>query len=180
MSSIAMRGATVLVGVLGLALAGCSAASPGAPAGLSQHADQQGQQQGQQQVLVDQQVTVNISNVSEAGNTFSISAPSVTGLYPGAVKKLKLTVANPYNFAIKVTDLWGALDGTSKPNCAPSPGNLTVRVHEGVGLPLVVPARSGAAAGAIPLYMPNSVVDGCQRATFTISLHGTAKKANGS
>jgi len=127
---------------------------------------------------------VTVANVSQAetgpGNTFSISAPNVAGLYPGATRRLKLTVTNPYGFAIKVTDLWGRLETTSKNKCVPSSSNLMVQGVDGVTLPLTVGPRSGRAAGAVPLYMPNTVVDACQRASFTISLHGKARKASGS
>lgn len=153
----------LLVGfVLGTVLTGCADSAP--------------------RPVRDEPVLVVVANVSEAdagpGTTFSVSTPDVTGLYPGTTKQLTLTVSNPYDFAITVTDLWGHLDRTSKGGCAPSASNLSVRAHEGV-LP-TVPRRTDRAAGTIPLYMPNTVAEACQRAQFTISLRGTAKKAGGS
>jgi hypothetical protein len=151
MSTIGKLAAAVLVGLP--ALAGCATAHPARPAAVL---------------------------VADNGNSFSITAPDVSGLYPGTARNLLLTVTNPFGFAISVTDLWGQLDRVSPRTCVPAPSNLMVQAHAGGALPLTVPPRSGRAAGWIPLYMPNTVAEACQRATFTISLHGTAKKAGGS
>ena len=111
--------------------------------------------------------------------TFTIGAATVTGLYPGSHKDLQLVVANPYNFDIKITALAATLVATSTATCSVSPANLAVSAYAGPpALPLVVPGNRSIPAGAIPLTMPNTVANGCQNATFTLQLSGTAAKAN--
>jgi hypothetical protein len=116
----------------------------------------------------------------DASHAFGIDANAVTaGLYPGAVKNLTMVVTNPYNFDLKVTDLSASVESTSDRRCSASAANLVLRRYQGPPeLPLVVRARQQRTAGVISLSMPNTVADGCQQATFTIRLQGTATKVN--
>jgi hypothetical protein len=126
-------------------------------------------------------VTVANSGNSGAGNdaTFDLNATTVSGLYPGAVRALALSVRNPYQFDIQVTDLSAALTATSNPACAATAANLVARPYLGPPtLPLTVPGGQVRAAGVIPLAMPNTVANACQNTTFTLRLAGTATKAN--
>jgi hypothetical protein len=114
-----------------------------------------------------------------ARTTFAVHAQDLTGLYPGAVKSFRLTVDNPNSYPIRVTELGGTLSTTSNRTCRPTPSNLVVRPRQGnVRLPLTVPARSSRGAGEIPLYMPNTVADACQRTSFVIRFNGSAEKVD--
>jgi hypothetical protein len=109
--------------------------------------------------------------------SFIVQAAPVGGLYPGAVRQLRLTLTNPYTFDLLVTGMHADLVGTSRPGCAPVPTNLEVRAYTGE-LPVGVKAEDSAQGGAVPLHMPNSVSDDCQRATFTIRLSADAMRAS--
>jgi hypothetical protein len=114
---------------------------------------------------------------------FAISG-TVAGLAPGVSKPVNLTIANPFNFAIKVTSVTATVHtNTSKPGCN-GPQNLTV-VHSLLEQP-TVPANStrtlqqlSVASASWPLVrMPNLPTnqDACKQATFTLTFTGAAVK----
>ncbi len=109
--------------------------------------------------------------------SFVMRAAGVAELYPGADRRLVLTMTNPYAFDLLVTDVRAELAATSNPGCEPVPANLELRAYTGE-LPVRVDAKSEHESGAVPLHMPNSVVDACQRATFTIALTADATRAD--
>jgi hypothetical protein len=109
------------------------------------------------------------------GYGFHISGTAVSGLYPGATRRIDLTFANPYLTAIEVRSVTGRLVSTSKRGCGPIPVNLQVLPYGG-RLPTTVPARSRKSSGHLDVHMPNSVADACQNATFMIELTGVATK----
>jgi hypothetical protein len=117
-----------------------------------------------------------VPDLRESRYSFTVQATPVDGLYPGAVRRLRLTLTNPYTFDLLVTGLRADLVGTSRPGCAPVSTNLEVQPYTGE-LPVGVKAEESTEAGAVPLHMPNSVVDDCQRATFTIKLSADAMRA---
>ncbi|MEV4507717.1 hypothetical protein AB0K00_01990 [Dactylosporangium sp. NPDC049525] len=104
--------------------------------------------------------------------SFSVEAPPVRGLYPGSVKPLVLQVSNVGRFDLRVTGLSGAVVRTSKPGCAPTSANLVIRRWQSPRS-ATVRAHSRGAMGSLPIYMPNTVANGCQNATFTIKLTAT-------
>ena len=116
------------------------------------------------------------TDVHASQYSFTVQATPVEGLYPGAVRQLRLTLTNPYTFDLLVTGMHADLVGTSRPGCDPVSTNLEVRPYTGE-LPVGVEAEDSAEAGTVPLHMPNSVVDDCQRATFTIRLSADAMRA---
>lgn len=127
----------------------------------------------------DQEMELTASPGAEPGASeysFTVQATPVEGLYPGAVRQLRLTLTNPYTFDLLVTGMRADVVGTSRPGCAPVPTNLEVRPYTGE-LPVGVKAEESAEAGAVPLHMPNSVANDCQRATFTIVLSADATRA---
>jgi hypothetical protein len=108
---------------------------------------------------------------------FTVTAPPVRGLYPGAVVPMRLTVHNPQSYPIRITGIGARLTATSKRACLPVPANLSVGARTGrPDLPIVVPPHGSRGAGQIALSMPNTVTDACQFATFTIHFDGTAEK----
>lgn len=109
---------------------------------------------------------------------FTIRAAPVDRLYPGATRYLRLTIANPYHFDVKITQLSTEVVRTSRTDCAPTPTNVVVRPYAGPpSLPLVIPANRSRLVGSVPVSMPNTVTDGCQNAEFILKFHGTATKA---
>lgn len=107
---------------------------------------------------------------------FTISGTAVTGLYPGATRRIDLTFSNPYLTPIRVRSVAGRLISTSKRGCRSTPANLEVRGYTG-RLPATVPPRSRQNAGHLDVHMPNSVSDACQNATFTVQFTGEATEA---
>lgn len=120
-------------------------------------------------------VPAHASTPARGPMTFAVTAPAVRGLHPGAESSLRLTVANPYPYPIVVGGFRGAVTRTSTRACAPSPANLTVRAYR--GQPVLVRPLSRRATVALPLVMPATVANACQRATFTIALRATAVRA---
>ncbi|GAB1694373.1 hypothetical protein [Krasilnikovia sp. M28-CT-15] len=108
--------------------------------------------------------------------SFTVRAAPVDGLVPGTERRLVLTLDNPYDVDLLVTDLRADLVATSHAGCAPVPANLEVGRYTGP-LPVRVDAGDSRTAGTVPLHMPNTVVDACQRATFTIALDASATRA---
>ena len=98
------------------------------------------------------------------------------GLYPGVVRDLKLTLRNPYDFALSVRSLRGEVIATSRRKCKPVPANLVTRSYAGP-LPIVIPPRGKVEAKSIPLHMPPGASQACAGVVFTIRLSGTAMKA---
>jgi hypothetical protein len=109
---------------------------------------------------------------------FAVEGSSVQGLYPGAVKEIKLKISNPYSFALRIHTLSGKVIATSRRGCAVSKANL--RVKEYIGrLPVTVPARSRTVlTGALPITMPREATANCADTRFTILLYGTGMKAS--
>ena len=105
--------------------------------------------------------------------TFMVRATGVDDLYPGAVRRLRLTLTNPYPYDLRVTAVHAELVSTSRPGCAPTPVNLQVQPYTGA-IPVRVAAKDSEEAGVVPVHMPNSVANDCQRATFSIVLHADA------
>jgi hypothetical protein len=108
---------------------------------------------------------------------FTIEAKSVKGLYPGATKRMAVSLKNPYAFDLKVTSLHGAVISTSRRQCRLGSGTLVAKPFDG-RLPLVIPARRTVNAGTVPLHMPRTAPETCQSTTFTVQLVGVATKAS--
>jgi hypothetical protein len=123
----------------------------------------------------DQEMELTASETQTTGvqqYSFSVRATPVDGLYPGAVKQLRLTFDNPFAFDLDIGDMRADLVATSDPGCLPIPTNLEVQPYTGT-----FPMRVKAKAGTVPLHMPNSVANECQKATFTIKLSADATRA---
>jgi hypothetical protein len=117
--------------------------------------------------------------VATGGGTyaFTVQATPVDGLYPGASRQLKLTLTNPLTFDLNVTNMRANLVSTSNPGCAPTATNLEVQPYTG-SLPVRVKAKASKTGGNVPLHMPNTVANACQKATFTITISADAARAN--
>jgi hypothetical protein len=107
---------------------------------------------------------------------FDVTANAVKGLYPGASKRIGLTLRNPGRAPIQVYEVKGKLISTSKRGCTASQTNLEVKAYDG-HLPITVLPWSRQSAGYLSLHMPNTVAEACQRASFIIRITGHATKA---
>ncbi len=108
---------------------------------------------------------------------FTVEGASVRGLYPGAVKEMKLRIANPYSFALQIRSLSGKVSATSRRGCSVSSANLRVQGYTG-RLPVTVPARSRTVLdGWLPITMPRQATARCADTRFTVILSGTGTKA---
>jgi hypothetical protein len=108
---------------------------------------------------------------------FQVRTSSAGLLYPGTTRKISVIVINPNPFPIAVRTIQGRLASTSRAGCKPIAANLQVRPYPG-RLPLVVRAFSRRDAVPLEVYMPNSVVDACQRARFVIHIDSNAARAD--
>jgi hypothetical protein len=106
-----------------------------------------------------------------------IGASAVRDMFPGATKTMHLSVRNPNRFAIRLSGIRGVVLASSKPGCRPVPANLEVLRYRG-RLPLIIRGGERRDLGGIAVRMPNSVVDACQRARFTIRIFGEAAQAS--
>jgi hypothetical protein len=116
--------------------------------------------------------------------TFQISG-DVTALAPGVSQAVNLTIKNPFNFPIQVTDVSIMVnDVTNNAHCS---GSTNLRVAQALLVAVTVPAkatRSLQQLGVDPTNWPRVAMldlptsqDGCQGATFTLKYTGTARKS---
>ena len=108
------------------------------------------------------------STLIQSRRGFSISG-ELTGLYPGAILSLVLTVTNPQTFALKVTSITTTV-GDASPVCPSS--YLSVSSFNG---PLQV-AAEGHASATVVASMDHSAPDACQGAAFPLQYMGQGQK----
>lgn len=94
---------------------------------------------------------------------------SVTGLYPGGVRRMVVVARNPYRHAIRVGTLKARVV-RSKPGC-PASNLFVVASHRRT---LVRPRRT--ALITMRVRMRTAAPDACQRATFVLKLTARATK----
>jgi hypothetical protein len=123
----------------------------------------------------DQAMTLVATQGAAAQYAFAVHSTPVAGLYPGAERRLVLTMTNPYAFDLLVTAVRTELIGTTKPGCEPVPANLVVGEYAGE-LPVRIEAGDERETGAVGLRMPNSVVDACQEAGFRLAVQADATR----
>jgi hypothetical protein len=102
------------------------------------------------------------------GRTFDVQVGDVAGLYPGVATSLPVTFVNPMRAPLSVQRATVSAVGTVQ--CGAENLDLATVVFDE---PVRVPARS-AVAGALPLSMLSTAGDGCQGATFTVTVDATA------
>lgn len=117
---------------------------------------------------------------------FTISGSLPTLLSPGAGGPLQLTVANPFDFDLRVTALTVAVKpGSSRPGCDGA-ANLRLTQSNTAGglLSIVVPAHGsttlpaqGATAPQLTMLDLATNQDSCKNAVFTFSFSGTGTRA---
>jgi len=103
----------------------------------------------------------------------TIRGVSVEGLYPGAVKSLKVTVTNGEKFTIKVKPLKVSVAAkTGRNGCTGKAVNLVVTAP-GATVEL---ARSKKHTYVLRAMMPTTVANACQGANFKIAVKARATR----
>ena len=94
-----------------------------------------------------------------------ISSNRISNLYPGAKRKLTLTIHNNSKDAFRIRALRVRDVGTTKRGCAPTRRNLMIRRQKSRPFRL----RPGASRRVVFLLtMPNTVADACQGTVFAL------------
>jgi hypothetical protein len=102
---------------------------------------------------------------SRGTGSLRIRSNRISNLYPGAKRKLTLTIRNNSKHAVRIRALRVRDFGTTKRGCAPTRRNLTIRRQNSRAFRL----GSGASRRVVFLLtMPNTVADACQRAVFDL------------
>jgi hypothetical protein len=113
---------------------------------------------------------------SRGTGSLLITSNRVGNLYPSAKRNLTLTIHNNSKHAVPVRALRVRDFGTTKPGCAPTRRNLTIRREK----PRAFRLRPGAERRIVFLLtMPNTVANACQGAVFKLrydALLGTSAR----
>ena len=108
---------------------------------------------------------------------FVLTGEPVKGLYPGAVRSIKVTVANPFGFPIVLRGLGGTLVETSRRGCPATPATLRVRGYSG-RLPIEIkPYARRRLPGHLTAVMPVDATPKCANTRLVIALSGTGSRA---
>jgi hypothetical protein len=126
---------------------------------------------GQEMVAVGSNYQVERGRVR-----FTIEGKTVTGLYPGRTKDMKIVLVNPTAATLRIREIDGRVTKTSQGGCKAIAANILVMRYAG-RLPIVLPPHSRTRLdGAIPITMPGSATPRCAKTTFTIALHGAGTR----
>ncbi|XVV11941.1 hypothetical protein ACQP2X_45190 [Actinoplanes sp. CA-131856] len=130
---------------------------------------------GQQGAPTEQAMLLSHGDRDSGGTVrFALTGESVTGLYPGVTRKIKVTVVNPYGHPIALRGLEGRLVGTARRDCPATAASLRVGGYTG-RLPIILkPGRRTTLPGAIPVTMPRNAAPKCSNTRFAIALAGVA------
>lgn len=98
-------------------------------------------------------------------------AGKVTGLFPGAHKKLRLRITNPNAWAIRVLSLSVTPTGSNRPGCDAS----WIKTRKLLGLSLRV-AAGGRNAAMVPVRVSADPPDMCRDARWPLRFSGRARR----
>ena len=103
---------------------------------------------------------------------FSLAGKTIRGLYPGAVKQMRVTVVNPSRTRMSLRQLGGKVVASSHRGCPATGASLQVKEYSGK-LPVTVEAYDRTTlTGTLPITMPIGASTKCAGAEFTIALSG--------
>ncbi|GIM91232.1 hypothetical protein [Paractinoplanes toevensis] len=109
-----------------------------------------------------------------APSRFSVEGTPIKGLYPGAVRSIRLTVVNPERSALRIERLTGRVVATTRRGCPVS--GLRVTGYEGK-LPVRVQARGRTRLpGVLVVAMPRNTTPKCAETRFTIEFQAVGTK----
>ncbi|WP_433792075.1 hypothetical protein [Actinoplanes sp. CA-252034] len=118
-----------------------------------------------------------VGSADRTAFAFTVSGTVMRDLHPGAVRRTRVTVANPYPFPIKVRSIEARVMSTSQRRCRPTPANLGVGSYRGA-LPLTVPAHGRRTGGDFEVRMPNTVAEACKNTTFELEFTARAGRVS--
>jgi hypothetical protein len=100
----------------------------------------------------------------------------LSGLFPGAVKQIEVTVVNDSGSTVSLHRLTGRPATSSRRECRPSPANLRVLDYGG-RLPVTIrPHTRRTLAGSIPIAMPTGATPRCSNTRFSIFVSGAGSR----
>jgi hypothetical protein len=106
---------------------------------------------------------------------FQLRGKPVKGLYPGAVKQMRITVVNPLGFRLRVQSLSAQVSGSNRRGCHAESQNLQIRQFSRP-LPITVPVGRTDLSGFFPITMPRGAPRTCAGARFTITISGVGRR----
>ncbi|MFG1989211.1 hypothetical protein ACGFJ7_04415 [Actinoplanes sp. NPDC048988] len=133
---------------------------------------------GQQGTPDEQAMVLTHGDRDDSGSVrLSLTGQPVTSLYPGATRRIKVSVVNPFDFPLTLGSLDARVVGTARRDCPATPANLRVGDYNG-RLPVAVrPHQRVTLSGSIAVTMPRGATPKCANTKFTIALTGTGWKA---
>jgi hypothetical protein len=100
----------------------------------------------------------------------------LSGLYPGAVKQIQVTLVNDSGSTVSLHRLAGRPATSSSRECRLSPANLRVLDYRG-HLPVTIrPHTRRTLAGSIPIAMPTGATPRCSNTRFSIFVSGAGSR----
>jgi hypothetical protein len=114
---------------------------------------------------------------SEAGNCdhhFGVAVGHAQTLYPGLTRALPVTYSNPNNFDIFISTYRVSVSSANAAACPAS--NLLVPNGTITLNPNLKAAKNASVTTSVPIKLSATAPDGCQQATFTITVNASAVK----
>jgi hypothetical protein len=114
---------------------------------------------------------------SEAGNCdhrFGVAVGHAQTLYPGLTRALPVTYSNPNNFDIFISTYRVSVSSANAAGCAAS--NLLVPNGTITLSPTLKAAKNASVTTSVPIMLSANAPDGCQQATFSITVNASAVK----
>lgn len=116
------------------------------------------------------------NNKGNCLGTFGVSVGSINPIFPGQSRALPVTVSNPNSFDILIVEYTATVKVPGGTPAACSPSSLVVPSGRVMLAPRLPVAPRGNASMTVPVRLPASAPDACQRVAFSISVTATAVK----
>ncbi|MEU7902793.1 hypothetical protein [Actinoplanes sp. NPDC049118] len=121
-------------------------------------------------------VIASMHGGNRAEPVYLILRGQLSGLYPGAVKQIKVTLVNDSRYPVKLHRLTGKPVTSSRRECRLTPANLRVLDYRG-RLPVTIrPHTRHTLAGSLPVAMPTGATPKCSNTHFTILVSGAGSR----
>ncbi|WP_433297875.1 hypothetical protein ACQP2F_42065 [Actinoplanes sp. CA-030573] len=122
----------------------------------------------------DRPQLILVGRDGSSSDRFTVEGTSVQGLYPGAARRIRLTIVNPGRWNLRIDRLGGRVVRTSRRGCPTS--GLRVSSYGG-RLPALVRAHGRTTLpGTFSVSMPPSTTPKCAATRFTIGLYGAGAR----
>jgi len=108
--------------------------------------------------------------------SFGVAVGSAPTLYPGLLRSLPVSYSNPNNFDIFVTSYRVSVSVPSSQTSTCPASNLQVPAGTVTLSPRLTAPKKGSVATTIPIRLSANAPDGCQSASFSITVNASAVK----